>query len=78
MKHVNRYIANRLLVDTESQPTPQELSSDALVSLENHWRSVFQSRHTVAGARAEPMPRDRIRRAMRLLMPCPLRSQAVR
>jgi hypothetical protein len=61
-----------------AQLTDQELAADSILSLENRYRSLMQSRKTVAGARAEPMPRDRIRRAMRLLIPCPLRSQQAR
>lgn len=74
---MNRFLANQLLRDP-AQLTDQEEAANAILSLENRYRSLIQSRKTVAGARAEPMPRDRIRRAMRLLMPCPLRSHPVR
>jgi hypothetical protein len=74
---MNKHATMRLARDP-AHLTDQELAADAICSLENRYRSLIQSRKTVAGARAEPMPRDRIRRAMRLLIPCPLRSQSVR
>lgn len=74
---MNRNLVTKLLRDP-AQLTDQELAADSILSLENRYRSLMQSRKTVAGSRAEPMSRDRIRRAMRLLMPCPLRSHPVR
>lgn len=54
------------------QLTPAEMAADSIISLENWARSRMQSRQTKAGARAEPPSRDRVRRALRLLMPCRL------
>lgn len=50
--------------------TPQELAADAVASLENWCAYRMQSKRTKAGARAEPTPRSKAVRALRLLMPC--------